>query len=93
MKESVITTKILKYLKSKGYAVKYHGNMYSCAGTPDILACIKGKFYGFEVKVPGREKTLTKLQEKALKEINEAGGIGVMVTSLEKVKEVLGDEN
>lgn len=53
------------------------------AGLPDLLICYKGKFIGLEVKVPGKEKTLTALQKKWLKSIRRAGGLSYMVTSTE----------
>ncbi|MGM0641888.1 MAG: hypothetical protein ACQESN_10740 [Thermotogota bacterium] len=63
--------------------------MYGTAGTPDILACVDGKFYGLEVKVPHRKNNTTKLQEKTIRDILEAKGIADVVTSIEEVKELI----
>jgi hypothetical protein len=52
--EKEIVSKILRYLKTvpKCFAWKEHGGIYGTAGIPDIIACIDGKFYAFEVKTP-----------------------------------------
>ena len=62
MKESDIVRAILRYLKTvqNCFFWKEHGGMYGTAGIPDVIACIDGGFYGFEVKTD--EGTPTKLQ-------------------------------
>ena len=83
MTEADLTRKLIKYLKSQGaYAVKIHGNMYT-AGLPDIVGCYHGIFLGLEVKKPGREKTLTRLQARTLDDIKEAGGVSCVVTDVD----------
>jgi hypothetical protein len=62
--------------------------MYT-AGLPDIIACYRGWCLGLEVKKPGREKTLTEMQAKTLGRIEEAGGYGQMVTTVEQVDDIL----
>ncbi len=92
MKESTLTTKIIKFIKSNyknAYAVKYYGGMYGTAGTPDILACIDGKFFGLEVKVPQRKNNVSKLQDKTINDINKAKGVAGVVTSIEEAKELI----
>lgn len=89
MLEKDIVKKILDHLKKtpECYAIKVHGGMYSSVGVPDILCCYKSKFIGFEVK---RETgTATPLQQKNLDKINAAGGVGIIVTSVEDVILVL----
>lgn len=89
--ESQITKKMVARLKRRGaWARKIHGNMYT-AGLPDILACYKGWCLGLEVKKPGREKTLTEMQAKTLSRIEEAGGYGRMVTTVEQIDELLDE--
>ena len=89
MKESAIVKAILKYLKTlpECFAWKEHGGMYGMAGIPDIIACIGGKFYGFEVKTESGK--LTALQEATMRKIQATGGIAVVVRSVEEVKAVL----
>lgn len=80
---------ILRYLKGlpRCFAWKTHGGMYGTAGIPDIIACMDGRFYAFEVKQPGGR--LSRLQDVTLKKIEAAGGVAVMVTSVDEVKKAL----
>ncbi|MGI5854871.1 MAG: VRR-NUC domain-containing protein [Candidatus Merdivicinus sp.] len=80
---------ILRHLKSRSrcFAWKTHGGMYGTAGIPDIIACVDGRFYAFEVKQPGGK--LTRLQKIALGKIQAAGGMAVKVISVEEVKRAL----
>lgn len=60
-------------------------------GIPDIICCLPveitedmvgmrlGVFAGVETKAPGKLKNVTPLQEKNLKEINDAGGFGDVI--------------
>lgn len=93
MKESAIVKAILRYLKTlpECFAWKEHGGMYGTAGIPDVIACIGGKFYGFEVKTE-RGKPTT-LQEATMRKIQAAGGIAVVVRSVEDVRAVLEGRN
>ena len=89
MKESAIVKSILAFLKTLPgcFAWKEHGGMYGTAGIPDIIACIDGKFYGFEVKTERGKPTA--LQEATMRKIRLAGGIAVVVRSVADVKAVL----
>lgn len=64
--------------------------MFSKAGTPDILACVKGHFVAIEVKRPGG--VVSKLQELNIKQINDTGGYALVAYSVEDVKRLLQDE-
>lgn len=90
MKEADIVKAIMRFLKTlpNCFAWKEHGGMYGTAGIPDIIACIDGKFYGFEVKTDIGKPT--KLQEFTIRKINKAGGIAVVVRSVDEVKSILG---
>lgn len=50
---------------------------YGNSGAPDFLVCLKGMFVGIECKA-GRNKP-TALQEKNLRQIVEAGGVGLVI--------------
>lgn len=91
MKESDIVKTILRYLKTvqNCFFWKEHGGMYGTAGIPNIIACIDGRFYGFEVKT--NEGTPTKLQLATIRKINAAGGIAQVVRSVEDVKAVIAN--
>ena len=91
MKEKDLIKNIGKYLKTVPglFFWKEHGGMYGTAGIPDIIACIDGRFYGFEVKTEdGRP---TKLQESTIRKIKNAGGIALIVRSVEDVKAVIAN--
>ena len=87
--ERALTTKILRYLKTvpSCFAWKTHGGLYGMAGLPDIIACIDGRFYAFEVKTPvGR---VTPLQEAILRKIRACGGIAAIVHSIDDVQALI----
>ena len=90
MKESDIVKAIMKFLKTvpRCFAWKEHGGMYGTAGIPDIIACIDGKFYGFEVKTDIGKTT--RLQDSIICKIKKAGGTAVVVRSVDDVKSILG---
>ncbi len=83
--EGLLVKKIKSILERKygGLWIKVHGGPYQQAGIPDLLGCLDGRFIGLEVKIPERKNTLTKLQEQTLNEINLAGGIAEVVTSVD----------
>lgn len=56
MRESVLQKKCTSYLKKQNiYYINVHGDSWGSRGTPDILACINGKFVAFELKVGENE--------------------------------------
>lgn len=76
--EAKVKAKIHKALKAAGaYAVNYIGGQFANNGTPDILACLEGRFIGIEAKA-GRGKP-TALQLSNLRKIHEAGGIALVI--------------
>ena len=93
MNESDIVKAIMKYLKSvpQCFCWKEHGGMYGTAGIPDIIACINGHFFGFEVKTNVGKPT--KLQEATIRKILAAGGTAVVVRSVDEVKAVVNGIN
>ncbi len=86
MKESDIVKAIMKYLKTVPgcFCWKEHGGMYGTAGIPDIIACIDGLFFGFEVKTEDGKPT--KLQEATIRKILAAGGTALVVRSVDEVR-------
>lgn len=92
MNEADLTKKIMRKLKGRGgFWVKVHGGPFQVTGLPDIIGCYKGRFVGLEVKVPGRESTLTPRQSLILSQILAAGGIAQMITSVEEAETALGE--
>lgn len=91
MAEKRIENQIKQYLDSIGaWHIKTHGNMFSKAGTPDIIACLRGRFVAIEVKQPGGR--VSPLQMAHIKLINRAGGVAFVAYSLEDVKHILKKE-
>ena len=89
MKEKEIVKTIMAYLKTVPgcFCWKEHGGMFGTAGVPDIIACIGGRFYGFEVKTETGKPT--KLQEAVIRKINAAGGTALVVRSVDEVRAVV----
>lgn len=91
--EKKVEDKIKRYLDSIGaYYLKVHGSMYQPSGTPDILACINGKFVGIEVKRPNGG-IVSELQKSKLKKIENAKGVSIIARSVEDVSTVLRERN
>ena len=89
--EKQIENQIKRYLDSIGaWYRKTHGNMFSKAGTPDILACINGRFVAIEVKRPGG--IVSALQMANIKLIQQAGGVAFVAESLLEAKRHLEEE-
>ena len=57
------------------------------ASVPDVICCLDGRFFAFEVKTP--EGRLTKLQENTIHKIKVAGGHAYVVRSVADVKDIL----
>lgn len=61
-------------VQRKGYVIKNQASATTGKGRPDLSACIKGKYYGIEVKRPMANVTTTTYQIQALISIANAGG-------------------
>lgn len=86
--ESEIQSKIISYLKSiNAYVLKIV--VANRTGIPDVIACINGAFYAFEVK-DEKGKT-SSLQEYNLEMIRIAKGKCAVVRSVEDVKKFLSE--
>lgn len=85
--EVKVKNKVKAVLKNLGayYVMPVTGG-YGNSGAPDFLVCYKGRFIGIECKA-GRNKP-TALQEKNLREIEDAGGSGLVINE-ENVVDVL----
>ncbi len=84
--EKDIQSKIIKFLKSQGaYVIK--SIIANRSGVPDIIACYKGYFCGFEVK--NEIAKPTPLQSYNIDSIIQAGGKALVVRSVEDVSNVL----
>jgi hypothetical protein len=76
--EVKVKAKIHAALKAAGaFAVNYIGGQYAANGTPDILACVSGRFFGIEAKAGSNKPTA--LQVQALHNIQIAGGVALVI--------------
>lgn len=90
VKEVRIVNATLKELRLLGaWCYKVHGGPMQEIGLPDIVGVFRGRGFGLEVKVPGKEKNLTPRQAYHLNEIKKAGGISAVISSPEMAKELL----
>ena len=89
MLEKDIVKAIMNYLRTVPhcFVFKVHGGMYGTAGIPDIIACVDGRYFAFEVKTAtGRA---TALQEATIRKILAAGGTALVVRSVDEVRTVI----
>lgn len=84
MKEKDLVKKIKKRLAKTvgGFWFKVHGGLFQMAGLPDLIGCVRGRFIGVEVKLPGKLHKLTKRQSRILKLIRKAGGLAFVTDSV-----------
>lgn len=87
--EKHLQDQCIDYLKRRGiYHVNTHGNPFEPRGRPDLYICHRGRFIGCELKKNGRERP-DSLQEKHLREITQNGGIGIWISSLTQLTELI----
>ena len=86
MLEKDIVNRILRYLKTVPdcFCWKEHGGLYGTAGIPDLIACIGGRFFAFEVKTETGKTTA--LQDATIRKILSCGGHAFVVRSVEEVR-------
>lgn len=92
MTEATLTNNIRKKIKANGHFVwKAKGDPRQTKGIPDLcgVRAPDGRFFGIEVKLPGKEKNLTVNQAVMLDRIGKAGGIAVVVTTVAQALEAL----
>lgn len=85
--ETKIQDDIIRYLNSHkiwNFRYQAQANKY---GLPDVIAIYKGYFVGLEIKTDVGKAT--SLQKMVLSDINDAGGYGALVRSVEDVWRVL----
>lgn len=93
-KESHYQDKIIKHIRElipSAFVWKAAAGAYSRQGIPDVCAVINGRYYGFEVKRP-LIGVLSKIQERTIEQIKQAGGRAYVVTYPVEVTEILKEE-
>lgn len=91
MLESKIQKDILSYLRRNRVLHFRFQAQSNLNGLPDIICLYNGFFLGLELKQENGKPTL--LQEKKIKAINDNGGIGAIIKSVEEVDELLSAIN
>lgn len=92
--ESALSTACQRRIRNEygGEVVKVHGGASQLSGTPDLLACVRGRFVAVELKQPGKRPTA--LQMKRLRDWQSAGALVGWVTTeveLDALLEHVGD--
>lgn len=86
--EGRVKSAIKKYLKTVPDCWFFMpiGGPYSAHGIPDIIGQVDGEFFGIECKAPGKESNTTANQDRVICEINEAGGVAFVASSVDQVR-------
>ena len=88
--EKKLQDKCIAYLKSKGiYHINQFGNGWSAKGAPDIIACIKGRFIAFELKVGSND--MQDDQKIHKRRIERSGGLHYSPYTLEEFISIVED--
>lgn len=76
--EKIFENKIKDFLKKNNiYFFKFFANGFTKSGIPDIIACVRGKFVGIEVKAENGKPSMLQLLNK--EEIEKSGGISYIL--------------
>lgn len=83
-----IVQNIKKLIRTRGgWCVKIHGGPYQDAGTPDLLACYKGRFIAIEVKT---SRGVARPEQKVAQQgIIKSGGYALITHLIGDVADVL----
>lgn len=87
--ESRLSRRIAQALRAKGaFVFKVHGSALMMAGLPDLIGVYKGRFFGFETKMPeGADPT--PIQRLRHQQIREAGGHVAVVRTVGQALDAL----
>ncbi|AUV60743.1 holliday junction resolvase [Gordonia phage Biskit] len=86
--EARLGRQIRKALEERGaFMFKIHGGPTMMAGLPDLIGVWHGRFIAIEVKMPGNSPS--KIQERVMDRIRQAGGRVVVAYSVADALEVL----
>lgn len=89
--EGKVKSQVKKWLKA--HNVWFYmpvAGPFAVHGIPDFVCCWDGDFIGIETKAEGKIKNTTPHQDRVIKEINEHGGIAIVVDSIERLESELG---
>jgi hypothetical protein len=84
-RESRLSRKIQQAIKIRYgpriFVFKVWGSEHMMAGLPDLIGCLRGKFFGLEVKLPESRGDVSIRQEYVAQLIEGAGGLWGVVTT------------
>ena len=84
--EARLQRRIQKALKDKYgpeiWLMKIHGGPLTLAGAPDLIGCIRGIFFGIEVKMPESIDNVSAIQQRVHARIRRAGGVVTVCSSV-----------
>jgi len=84
--EGAVKEAVRKYLKSQNiWFFMPVSNGMGVVGIPDIICCWNGRFLAIETKAPGKLNNTTPNQKRVLAEINNHGGIAVVVDNVDSL--------
>lgn len=89
MTERELTTEIINRIyqeSNTSFAVKYHGNPTTKRGMPDLIGAWRGKSFAVEIKLPGKQDTVTLAQKAWLHVFRRGGYVVGIVTSFDEFK-------
>lgn len=91
MLEKTLQSECLDYIKQYRDIVcaNIHGGGWANKGFPDLVACIKGKYVAFELKV-GSNK-MENAQRLWKKRIEQAGGLHFEIRTIDEFKKTIED--
>ena len=91
--EGKLRDQVTAYLKTRRdvWFMKVVGNSIQKAGVADFLICYRGRFLAEELKRPDGKGEATTRQLLELKKVRNAGGMGVVIESLDELVKLLGE--
>jgi hypothetical protein len=82
--------KVIKVLEEEYNAYTIKIQAASVAGHMDVVACIEGLFYGFEVKY--KSDTPSELQKDKINTLIDKGGRGYFIRSIEQLRYIMDNK-
>lgn len=92
VKESLVQKTLIDLIRQEFpdiYLIKIHQSRFSHAGIPDLLGCLRGRFFAIEVKTFTGKATA--LQMRELRFIDNAGGLQLICHGIEGIERTIDE--